>query len=132
MIDLDNFKHLNDTLGHITGDEIIREVGRVLSEETRGIDLATRIGGDEFAVLLVETHQDGALIVAERMRLAIRSIAIPSAGTITASFGIAEVPACGEKASDIVDAADSALYEAKRSGGDRIVVKTRDLAKANG
>ena len=127
MIDLDNFKYLNDSLGHNAGDEIIREVGRVLREETRGVDLATRMGGDEFAVLLVETRQDGALRVAERMRLAIRSIVVPSAGTITASFGIAECLSSAQQPIDIIDAADGALYEAKRTGGDRIVVKTRRL-----
>lgn len=132
MIDLDNFKNLNDTLGHNAGDEIIRDVGRVLREETRGIDLAARMGGDEFAVLLVETSADGALNVAERMRLAIRSIAVSSAGTITASFGIAESPLCAQEAIDIVVAADSALYEAKRNGGDRIIVKTRNSFEAAG
>lgn len=132
MIDLDNFKNLNDTLGHNAGDEIIREVGRVLRQETRGIDLAARMGGDEFAVLLVETSADGALSVAERMRLAIRSIAVPSAGLITASFGIAESPFCGEEAIDIINAADSALYEAKRNGGDRIVVKRQEQLEATG
>jgi diguanylate cyclase (GGDEF)-like protein len=132
MIDLDNFKNLNDTLGHNAGDEILRQVGNVLREETRRIDLATRMGGDEFAVLLVETYEDGALKVAERMRLAIKSIAIPSAGTITASFGIAESPSFAQTAIDIIDAADSALYEAKRNGGDRIFVKRREPLEAIG
>ena len=132
MIDLDNFKRLNDTLGHNAGDEIIRQVGKVLREETRAIDLATRMGGDEFAVLLVETHGEDALNVAERMRLAIKSISIPSAGSITASFGIAESPSSAQTAIDIIDAADSALYEAKRNGGDRIVVKTTNRLEATG
>jgi diguanylate cyclase (GGDEF)-like protein len=132
MIDLDNFKRVNDTLGHNAGDEIIRQVGKVLLMETRAIDLATRMGGDEFAVLLVETYGDGALSVAERIRLAIKSIAIPNAESITASFGIAESPSSAQTAIDIIDAADNALYEAKRNGGDRIVMKTPNTSKATG
>jgi diguanylate cyclase (GGDEF)-like protein len=126
MIDLDNFKNLNDTLGHNVGDDVIREVGRVLRQETRGIDLATRMGGDEFSVLLVETHAAGATNVAERMRLAIRSITVPSGAIVTASFGIAESSDYVQAATDIVAAADSALYEAKRSGGDKIRVNESD------
>jgi len=132
MIDLDNFKHLNDTLGHNAGDEIIRQVGKVLREETRSIDLATRMGGDEFAVLLVETDQDGAINVAERMRSAIKSIPVPESGRVTASFGVAESASCWRGGLEIQDAADGALYEAKRKGGDRIVIKRANQLEATG
>src|SRR4029079_13048586 len=78
MSDIDNFKNLNDSFGHDVGDDAIRRIGKVLREGTRGIDLAARIGGEEFAVLLVETSQEGGIEVAERLRLAIRTLEIPS------------------------------------------------------
>ena len=121
MIDLDHFKNLNDGYGHNVGDEAIRRIGKVLREGTRGIDLAARIGGEEFAVLLVETRQPGGIEVAERLRLAIRTLTIPHAGHITASFGVAECPSSAQTAGDILHAADTALYEAKRNGRDRVV-----------
>src|SRR5690242_17853702 len=122
MLDVDSFKNLNDTYGHDAGDEAIRRLARVLREGTRGIDLAARIGGEEFAVLLVETSKDGAVEVAERLRLAIRALEIPGAEQITASFGVAECPSDAQTASDLLKAADVALYEAKRNGRDRVVV----------
>ncbi|HEU4769804.1 MAG TPA: diguanylate cyclase [Pyrinomonadaceae bacterium] len=121
MIDIDNFKNLNDTFGHDAGDDAIRRISRVLREGTRGIDLASRIGGEEFAVLLVETALSAALEVAERLRVAIKALETPSGGRITASFGVAECPSDAQTASEILKAADVALYEAKRSGRDRVV-----------
>lgn len=121
MIDIDNFKNLNDSFGHDAGDDAIRRISKVLREGTRGIDLAARIGGEEFAVLLVETTQAGATEVAERLRLAIKTLELTSACQITASFGVAECPADAQTATDILKAADVALYEAKRSGRDRVV-----------
>jgi diguanylate cyclase (GGDEF)-like protein len=121
MLDIDSFKNLNDNFGHDAGDDAIRRIGRALREGTRGIDLAARIGGEEFAVLLVETSKEGGVEVAERLRLAIKAIEIPKAGHITASFGVAECPSDAQTAADIVKAADIALYEAKRNGRDRVV-----------
>ena len=121
MIDIDRFKNLNDSFGHDAGDDAIRRIGRVLREGTRGIDLAARIGGEEFAVLLVETSKQGGFEVAERLRDAIKQIEIPRAGHITASFGVAECPTDAQTAVDILKAADVALYEAKRNGRDRVV-----------
>jgi two-component system cell cycle response regulator len=121
MIDIDRFKDLNDSFGHDAGDEAIRRIGRVLREGTRGIDLAARIGGEEFAVLLVETSRGSGYEVAERLRNAIKQIEIPNASSITASFGVAECPTDAQTAVEILKAADVALYEAKRSGRDRVV-----------
>jgi diguanylate cyclase (GGDEF)-like protein len=121
MIDIDNFKNLNDNFGHDIGDDAIRRLSKVLCEGTRGIDLAARIGGEEFAVLLVETSKDGGFEVAERLRTAIKSLEIPHAGQITASFGVAECPGDAQTAADILKAADVALYEAKRNGRDQVV-----------
>ena len=121
MVDIDNFKKLNDSFGHDAGDDAIRRLGKVLREGTRGIDLAARIGGEEFAVLLVETRKDVGFEVAERLRASIKSLEIPRAGHITASFGVAECPNDAQTAADILKAADVALYEAKRNGRDRVV-----------
>jgi diguanylate cyclase (GGDEF)-like protein len=121
MLDIDSFKKLNDSFGHDAGDDAIRRLGKVLREGTRGIDLAARIGGEEFAVLLVETRKDVGCEVAERLRASIKSLEIPRAGHITASFGVAECPNDAQTAADILKAADVALYEAKRNGRDRVV-----------
>ena len=102
-------------------DDAIRRISRVLREGTRGIDLAARIGGEEFAVLLVETSKDGGFEVAERLRTAIKSLEIPKAGRVTASFGVAECPGDAQTSADILKAADVALYEAKRNGRDQVV-----------
>jgi diguanylate cyclase (GGDEF)-like protein len=123
MLDLDNFKKLNDTFGHSAGDEAISRIGKVLREGTRGIDLAARIGGEEFALILVETSLEGGLEVAERLRKAIGSMPVPLAGHITASFGVAECPSSAQTVRDLLQSADSALYEAKRSGRDRVTGK---------
>jgi diguanylate cyclase (GGDEF)-like protein len=121
MLDIDSFKKLNDSFGHDAGDDAIRRLGKVLREGTRGIDLAARIGGEEFAVLLVETRKDVGCEVAERLRAAIKSLEIPRAGHITASFGVAECPNDAQTAADILKAVDVALYEAKRKGRDQVV-----------
>lgn len=121
MIDIDNFKKLNDTYGHDAGDDAIRRIGRVLREGTRGIDLAARIGGEEFAVLLVETAQSIGKEVAERLRAGIKALEIPSGAQVTASFGVAECPTDAQTASGILKAADVALYDAKRNGRDQVV-----------
>ena len=121
MIDIDNFKNLNDTFGHDAGDDAIRAISKVLREGTRGIDLAARIGGEEFAVLLVETSQQGGVEVAERLRLAIRALELRSGGQLTASFGVAECPTDSQTVADILKAADVALYEAKGRGRDQVV-----------
>ena len=121
ILDIDNFKLVNDTFGHSAGDDAIRRLSKALQEGTRGIDLASRIGGEEFAILLVETGQEAAMEVAERLRLAIRDTNVPLVGRITASFGVAECPSSAQTATALLAAADAALYEAKRAGRDKVV-----------
>ena len=121
LLDIDRFKDVNDTHGHEAGDEAIRRLANTLQAGTRGIDLAARIGGEEFAVILPETNFEGGLDVAERLRLAIKMAEIPVVGRITASFGVAEFPQSAQTKRDIYSQADAALYEAKRQGRDRII-----------
>ena len=129
MVDIDNFKKLNDTFGHSAGDEAIRLISKALRAGTRGIDLASRFGGEEFSILLVETPLERGMEVAERLRVAIRSISLPSGAQVTASFGVAECPSSAQTASEILRAADDLLYEAKRNGRDRVAGQT--LTKLN-
>jgi len=132
MVDIDNFKKLNDTFGHSAGDEAIRLISKALREGTRGIDLAARFGGEEFSILLVETPLERGLEVAERLRVAIRSISLPSGAQVTASFGVAECPSSAQTANEVLKAADELLYEAKRNGRDRVagplLIKSNSVA----
>jgi diguanylate cyclase (GGDEF)-like protein len=120
MLDVDQFKLVNDTHGHEAGDEALTRVARTLQEGTRGIDVAARIGGEEFGVILTETRLEGGIEVAERLRLAIGATEIPVVGRITASFGVAECPSAAQTARELLTLADGALYDAKRQGRDRV------------
>jgi len=121
MLDIDNFKKVNDTFGHEAGDEVIRILSKTLREGIRGIDLAARIGGEEFAIILTETGLVRAMEVAERLRLAIKAVQIPVARSITVSLGVAEVPGCAQTARELLACADAALYTAKEQGRDRVI-----------
>ncbi|MDQ3821376.1 MAG: diguanylate cyclase [Acidobacteriota bacterium] len=120
LLDIDHFKSVNDGFGHDAGDEVLRRLAKTLQAETRGIDLAARIGGEEFAVILPETDLEGAMDVAERLRAAISSAEIPPVGRVTASFGVAEFPVCAPTGRELLAATDAALYEAKNAGRNRI------------
>ena len=124
MLDIDDFKKVNDTYGHLQGDEVLRTVGRLLRDESRGIDEPARYGGEEFAIGLPETDLEGAVEVAERVRERIAGTEIPMVDgsgvmRITTSIGAATVARTGTDARALVDAADQALYRAKRSGKNR-------------
>jgi diguanylate cyclase (GGDEF)-like protein len=125
MLDIDDFKQINDTYGHLQGDKVLRMVGRVIHLESRGVDEPARYGGEEFAVALPETGLEGALDLAERVRVRIESEQVPRAGSaspvkVTASIGAASLPGSANDAEALIAAADAALYEAKRAGKNRV------------
>jgi diguanylate cyclase (GGDEF)-like protein len=127
MLDIDNFKRVNDTYGHMQGDEVLRAVARVLRESSREIDEPARYGGEEMAVALPQTDLEGAYQFAERVRRRIEALELPlieGGGTlrVTASFGAAAINGDGTADKDaLVASADAALYRAKRSGKNRTV-----------
>ena len=126
MIDLDDFKVVNDTYGHPQGDAVLREVARVLRESSREIDFPARYGGEEFAVLLPGTEMEGAYVRAERVRKQIEELRVQrldGAGAlrITASCGVADVRVARIDRDALVNAADAALLEAKRTGKNKTV-----------
>ncbi|MFL6209840.1 MAG: diguanylate cyclase [Pyrinomonadaceae bacterium] len=120
MLDIDHFKRVNDTHGHETGDEALRRLGNTLQAGTRGIDIAARIGGEEFAIILTETDSQRGLEVAERLREEVKATEIPGAGHVTVSIGLAECTVALSDVRELFSIADAALYEAKRAGRDRV------------
>ena len=126
MLDIDDFKRVNDTYGHMQGDMVLREVARVLRQSSREIDEPARYGGEEMAVALPQTDLEGAYRFAERVRLRIEALELPlldgdGALRVTASFGAASLRNSGDGKDALVAAADAALYRAKRSGKNRTV-----------
>jgi diguanylate cyclase (GGDEF)-like protein len=124
MLDLDDFKEINDTYGHLQGDQVLREVGRVLRHESREVDEPARYGGEEFAIALPETRIDGAMEVGERIRRRLDGMRIPLDGlnreiTVRASVGVAGSPETPLDVKTLVKAADQALYRAKQQGKNR-------------
>ncbi len=125
MLDIDDFKRVNDSYGHLQGDLVLREVARVLRETAREIDIPARYGGEEMAVVLPQTDMQGAFRFAERVRRRIERLDLPlldRSGTlhITASLGVAAIPGSAAPTKDaLVGAADAALYRAKREGKNR-------------
>jgi diguanylate cyclase (GGDEF)-like protein len=125
MLDIDNFKQINDTYGHLQGDEVLREVAHVLRQSSREIDEPARYGGEEMAVALPQTDLEGAFQFAERVRRRIEALALPLPDDegilrVTASFGAASLATAGGVDKDaMVGAADHALYQAKRAGKNR-------------
>jgi diguanylate cyclase (GGDEF)-like protein/PAS domain S-box-containing protein len=125
IIDCDHFKKINDTWGHDVGDTVLVTLVRICRDSLRETDAIFRWGGEEFLVLLPETERDFGEVAAERLRLALEAAQIPHEGCtirITVSIGVAEVRAADRSASDVIHRVDQALYSAKRSGRNRVVV----------
>ena len=120
VADIDDFKTINDSLGHPAGDQVLRRVTAVLSAETREVDAVARIGGDEFAVLLPGVTATAARVIAERLRVRRRRTAGDMHLRLSVSVGIAVGPADGDTLDELWTAADRAMYTAKRGGGDAV------------
>jgi diguanylate cyclase (GGDEF)-like protein len=127
MIDVDHFKKFNDREGHPGGDEALRAVARLLSDERRQLDIVARYGGEEFALLLEGVSKASATELAEKIRVRVATAGIPGAdkqplGRLTVSIGVAVCPDDANTAEALLEAADVALYRAKKSGRDTVVV----------
>jgi diguanylate cyclase (GGDEF)-like protein len=126
MLDIDHFKHFNDTFGHAAGDTALREIGRLLQDHTRGEDIACRYGGEEFTLILLDatagdTMDRSRLLREEASRLRLED-SQKSLGTLTVSIGVAIYPEHGKTVDDILRAADEALYRAKDAGRDQVML----------
>src|SRR4029450_7183910 len=121
LLDLDGFKAVNDEFGHTVGDDTLREVAQILMKHSRGINVVSRYGGDEFAVLLVETSKAGARLYADRIREVVAKHPFSHGKVVTASFGVASLPDDETgTADDLFRASDDALYAAKRAGKNQV------------
>ena len=124
MLDIDHFKRVNDDHGHPVGDAALKAVGAMLGETTRSGDLAFRLGGEEFAVLLMGMGHEGAIERAESWRTALASVRIPIEGAalrLTASFGVATFPAHANSVVELMKVSDARMYQAKAQGRDQVI-----------
>jgi len=122
LIDLDKFKQVNDSRGHLEGDLVLARVGRLLEQKCRQSNVVARYGGDEFIILMPETGVEQARILAERLRLWIATDPMLSEHHITGSFGVGSFPGHGFTAEDIIRVADAGMYVSKHKGGDQVSV----------
>ena len=126
MLDLDHFKNINDTWGHPVGDNILRRLGALLRQNVKGRDIAARVGGEEFIVVLPATKLEGAVAVSESIRTAFQELewfrqgSGETIGTITLSMGVTQLRA-GDDVEDLIARADRLLYEAKNNGRNQVV-----------
>lgn len=120
ILDIDHFKKINDTLGHIPGDEVLCRVAEAIASHVRDIDVVARYGGEEFAIVLPDCGPEGALTVVERVRCAVASLGTVT--KVTLSAGVATASSSAPDEASLVAAADEALYVSKRSGRDRVTL----------
>ena len=120
LVDIDHFKNINDTFGHNVGDEVLKEISTLIKSKLKGVDLFARWGGEEFVILLPGTETNGAKILAEKLRVSIEENSFSTVGNLTASFGVGSY--CeSESKIDFFNKVDDTLYEAKRTGRNKIV-----------
>jgi len=135
LIDIDHFKAVNDTYGHLVGDKVLRALSDALRDQLRDYDHAGRFGGEEFVVLLPQTDEEDAIRIAERLRRHVAGMSIPAdddarSGTfvgLTVSVGVAALGTAGSKVTDLLAAADAALYYAKHSGRNKTHVAPANI-----
>ena len=133
LLDIDDFKRVNDTYGHAAGDLVLQSLGRSLPGQLRQVDLAARYGGEEFIIILPETDFVGAKLVGERIRRVVADTPVSLSDgrqiNVTVSVGVACFPMCGDKAESLIEHADQALYTAKHEGKNRVCLY-REILKA--
>lgn len=122
MLDMDHFKRINDTYGHQVGDQVLRQMGEVISSSFRTTDIHGRLGGEEFAILLPNTSIEVATQIAERLIDTIAALVIEPVHCISASLGVASTEACNKDLHSLMNDADKALYRAKALGRNRVAV----------
>jgi diguanylate cyclase (GGDEF)-like protein len=122
LLDLDNFKRVNDAFGHAVGDQVLRQIGQLLVDNARGADVICRYGGEELAVILPETPLADAAQVAERFRLAVEKRQDERGSKVTVSAGVAAFPDHASDADGLIAAADAAMYRAKRAGKNQVAI----------
>ena len=134
LVDVDHFKRVNDTYGHISGDKVLRHISRVLASNVRNDTYLGRFGGEEFVVVCPGAGMEDAQILAERLNLAVRSSSVQIQGQalrVTASIGgYAGVVEPGTAWEDVLEVADAAMYRAKAAGRDRVVMLRELLQEA--
>ncbi len=131
MMDLDDFKNVNDTCGHIVGDNVLRDIGRCIVDSIKQTDIAFRYGGEEFTVILPSTDVKGGIFVADRIRKAVKDFIFEKDDLklrLTISIGVSNCPDNAVTIHDLIITADKALYEAKRSGKNRVVQSSFNIS----
>lgn len=133
MVDIDQFKRLNDEFGHLLGDEVLRQVSSVFHQQLRKIDVVCRYGGEEFGILLSQTSADHAISVAEKLRNTVEQWQFPGVPrTVTVSAGVAAFPDHGTTRDELVRAADTGLYAAKQAGRNHVCAGSQARGTSNG
>lgn len=126
LLDVDHFKRFNDTHGHEAGDEVLKQLGRFLQQQTRGSDVASRLGGEELLITLLGVEAETAIKKAEQLCAGIRTLNVRSQGKaigpVTVSIGVATYGQHGGTTEELLRGADAALYRAKAQGRDRVVL----------
>jgi len=132
MVDIDQFKKLNDEFGHLLGDEVLRQVSSLFHQQLRKIDVVCRYGGEEFAILLTQTNAQHALGVAEKLRKLVESWQFPGVPrTVTLSAGVAAFPDHGTSRDELIRAADTGLYAAKQAGRNQVCLTSLSRTASN-
>ena len=122
MLDIDHFKRINDEFGHLLGDEVLRQISTILTQQLRRVDVVCRYGGEEFSILVPQTTGEHALGAAEKLRKVIEDWSFPGVPRpVTVSIGVADFPENGATRDELVKAADAALYAAKQAGRNRVL-----------
>jgi diguanylate cyclase (GGDEF)-like protein len=132
ILDIDHFKQFNDTYGHPVGDLVLKEIAACIRQSIRLNDIAARYGGEEFAVIIPESNEEGAMVIAERIRRTVEQTSVVSLDkklTVTISIGCATMPLHAQTKEALIDCADKALYFSKDNGRNRISLYAPDMTK---